>query len=177
MGGKTEGKETGFIETLSGLSQQLAHGPDIAVQAPKKAVARIVSPLRAAAQKALQKQTIAAPGADLVPGVILRVEAKPSRLALMRVPVVRGRPAKTTVEHPLTFPFTGEYRLFPTSSALLHHEWAIESGTLLEHEYATSGGGSLETEAFERFHPPIDFSNCGKVRLVFVSEEDGYARP
>jgi hypothetical protein len=116
---------------------------------------------------------IRAANASLVPGVILQPEEdrQPQHLIVMQSG--RPRPAFLEVDHRLTIPFTGEYQMFPTSSARLHHDWALERGTLLENEYATAGAGSLETEASQPLVPPIDLMNCGKVQLVLVNDENG----
>ena len=168
------GSELGLLETMRRAWQQLQYEPPPKPpQVSRPTVARLISPQRNAAEKAIPKKTIGAPGTDLTPGVILR-EAKPLREPLSAPPSTRTRNNKPGVaDQPVTIPFSGEYRLYPSSSAGLKHGWSVESGTLLEHVYSTTLGGSLETEAFQRFHPPVDFAGCGKIRLTLASEEEG----
>jgi hypothetical protein len=171
--------DSGLLETMRRMTGgwQFRGAPE--VQAPKRSVARLVSArrdtsMRDTSIKELRKREIGGPVADMVPGVILRVEAKPVRQVLAAPPPAHARHSRSySIDRPLDIPFTGEYQVFPESSAHLKHDWAVESGTLLDHVYATTLGGSLETEAFQRFHPPIDFAGCGKIGLVFVSEEEG----
>ncbi len=74
-------------------------------------------------------------------------------------------------QRPLTIPFTGEYHLFPSLYDFLPEGFIIYRGTPLEGIYATVGGGPLETQAYQRLDPPIDFANCGEVRMRISSGE------
>jgi hypothetical protein len=66
---------------------------------------------------------------------------------------------------PNEIPFTGEYRLFPASSAdqILH--WVLEPGTPFNSLYQTVAGGTLITEASQALDPPLDLSGCASIRI------------
>ena len=114
---------------------------------------------------------IAAGGEYLAPGVILQPEIPRPKLVFSRPGALRPSSTPAPADRPMNMPFSGEYQIFPTSSARLRHDWALESGNLLDHIYATAAGGSLETEAYQRLDPPIDFTNCGQIRIALVSDE------
>ena len=111
----------------------------------------------------------AAGGVSLVPGVILR----PGEMPRQGLTFGPGRAANASGDTDTAFPFTGEYHLFPLSSANVKHAWAMDSGTLLEHMYQTAGGSALETEAYQPLVPPADFSRCGQIEMELVHAEDG----
>ncbi|MBZ5586535.1 MAG: hypothetical protein LAQ30_30990 [Acidobacteriia bacterium] len=75
----------------------------------------------------------------------------------------------------LTIPFTGEYYLFPSLYEVLPEGFVIYRGTPLDGIYATLSGGPLETQAYQKLDPPLDFANCGKVRLTISSGESSPA--
>jgi hypothetical protein len=107
-------------------------------------------------------------GKELVPGVILIPPAKGSpqpglRLFSAHLGIYGSRS--------LTFPFTGEYHLFPTSSGRLEPGSAVFAGTPLDAVYATLGGGPLETHGYQKLNPPIDFSNCARIQVIIINGE------
>jgi hypothetical protein len=173
-----KGAEPEILQTLSALWRQLWHPAE-----PKKPlgsnVAQLISPPKAAPKLppgALKnnppKEEIGASGSYFAPGVILRSGVRAQWTSRLYLPGGRGRNQNHAPPMSnLAFPFTGDYLVFPTSSARLKHDWADESGTLLEHRYATAGGGSLETEAYQRLDPPMELANCGKVHMMMVSAE------
>jgi hypothetical protein len=157
--------DPGMMGTLQQVWSDLEEGPSRA--------AKVVKPKRNPAKKEETFKPINIPGAKLVPGVVLRPEKKEVERAVVMPRMYDTPRIATTVWNSLTIPFTGEYRIFPTSSAGLNHVWAAEFGTLLDNAYATAGGGRLETEAYQQFVIPIDFTNCKKVQMALVSAEDG----
>jgi len=163
------------LENLQRVWAQLESPSQPKPQISEKSVAKLATPdaPRDPLAKKSTKKEIGGSGTYFAPGVILRAEGKSQSQFALVFPIARPRNPHPTVERTLSIPFSGEYRLFPTSSAKVQHEWVQESGTLLENSYATAGGGSLETEAYQKLDPPVDVANCGKVRLVLVSGEDG----
>jgi len=131
-----------------------------------------VDPRKGTPQAATTPRELGRRGSTLVPGVVVRPDVKPSRHLLYFAGSGKSS-SPAPVDHSLTIPFSGEYQVFPSSSARLQHEWAVDHGTLLENAYITATGGSLETEAFQPLQRPVDFANCGKVRLVVTSQEKG----
>jgi len=163
------------VDNLKRVWAQLERPSPSKPRISEKNVAKLVTPdaPRDPLAKRSTKKEIGGSGTYYAPGVILRADGKSQRQFALVFPIARARNPHPTVESTLSIPFSGEYRLFPTSSAKLQHEWVQESGTLLENSYATAGAGSLETEAYQKLDPPVDVANCGKVRLVLVSGEDG----
>jgi hypothetical protein len=104
-----------------------------------------------------------------IPGVILRPKSKPRRQYLQIAPPLPGM--NQLLSDPLTFPFTGEYHIFRTSSGSLPDGAPVQDGTPLEAVYVTTNGGSMETQAYQPLIPPVDFSRCGQVRLTVRSGE------
>jgi hypothetical protein len=111
-------------------------------------------------------------GSEFAPGVIVKSSepAMPQRIVLFTPRISASRPA-AQVERATTFPFTGDYRVYPVSSERKRHDWAMETGSLMENLYESVGGGSLRTVAEQGLHPPIDFSGCGKVMVLIHQEE------
>jgi hypothetical protein len=132
----------------------------------------VFGPSQGAAKKNTSPKELALAGSYFAPGVILRPLVKPRRQLFFLPPGAHSRSASAPLTGTLNIPFTGEYQVFPTSSARLQHDWAEESGSLLENTYETAGVGSLETEAYQKLDPPMDLGNGAKVRLELVSGED-----
>jgi hypothetical protein len=176
MNGVTE-DDSSLVDTAQQLWQELQEAPTPKEPALPAAAntTRIVNRPRpkGAGKKGIRAKEIAGSGNYQVPGVVVRPDVMPRRQVLAIPMTTRGRSSMGKIDRPLSFPFNGEYRLFPTSSANLQHEWAVEDGTLLQHVYITAGGGSLQTEAYQKFEAPFDFADCGKVRLVIGNEEEG----
>ncbi len=107
-------------------------------------------------------------GKEFVPGVVLIPAAKTPRQ-----PRIRLLPSRLGISgtHSLTFPFTGEYQLFPASSGRIQPGSVVYTGTPLDAIYVTLGGGPLETCGFQKLNPPIDLSNCGRIQMTIVSGE------
>jgi hypothetical protein len=159
--------DPGVREMMSRIWHQLVNS-----EAPRQALAPQQAHPRDQRIASDPGKAISAGGSSLAPGVIL-IPLRKQPFVLLIPPAARKHPTVTQIQKPLTFPFTGEYRLFPASSARVKHSWATENGTPLESLYATTGGGALDTEAWQTLNPPIDFSNCGKVLLEIVHAEDG----
>ena len=107
----------------------------------------------------------------LVPGVILRPEAKPARGPRLVSPF-RPRTMGLPTAAPLAFEFGGEYHLFPVSSGGVDKDAAVYPGTPLDAVYASASGTPLATEAYQRLIPPVDLHNVGSVEVVVLSRED-----
>jgi hypothetical protein len=146
------------IILVVGLTASLSVRREPAAPVEKPPVARLVAP----------KKPILLPGKELVPGVILRPETKRKQEGtLAQLPTRLG----LLVQRPLTFSFTGEYHLFPTSSGHVQSDSVVYRGTPLDAAYINMGGSSMETEAYQPFRLPIDCSKCGKVQLALRSGE------
>ena len=118
----------------------------------------------------------AAPSAPIpitkgVPGVIFRGRPKPAREVDLQLP----RPAPLPLSHAgaVKIPFTGEYRLFRTSSGSPPPGSIVEAGTPLDSIYRATDEGGMETEAYQLLEPAIDFSGLFRVELVVASGEEG----
>jgi hypothetical protein len=104
-----------------------------------------------------------------VPGVILRPDTKPEKRVAIAAASPRSGPA--AVMKPVSFPFTGEYRLFPTSLADAPPDSLRVTGTPLDARYKTFTGQPVETEAYQKLEPPFDFSSCGALLVALSSDE------
>jgi hypothetical protein len=103
-----------------------------------------------------------------VPGVILKPDVKASDPAAFAAP--------TTLFHaPLnkvaSFPFTGEYHLFPTSTITVPDDSLRLAGTPLDARYKTFTDQPVETEAYQVLRPPGDFTNCGTFQIFIRNQE------
>ncbi len=167
-------EDPGVLSAILHVWQQLQEPAKPKPQATKEMAARVAGLLRdaAARKKDGPKKEIAAGGDGLAPGVILRPLYRPNRQILLIPRGIRAHSTSARLEGTLSFPFTGEYQIFPTSSARLHHAWAEETGSLLENLYATAGGGSLETEAYQKLEPAIELSGCRAIRLTLFAGDD-----
>src|SRR5262249_31058821 len=47
----------------------------------------------------------------------------------------------------------------------------VQFGTPFDLVYGTTNGGPMETEAFQLFTPPVDFSQCASIRLELLNGE------
>jgi hypothetical protein len=101
-----------------------------------------------------------------VPGVVLRPEAKP-RPGLWLPAATAG----FSMSRPLTIPFTGEYHFYRASSGSLPTGAPIYVGTPLDAIYITTNRTPMETEAYQKLDPPIDFGNCDRIQLAFLTAE------
>jgi hypothetical protein len=100
--------------------------------------------------------------------VVLRPAEKPLPRTTLWLPRASTR---FTVSRPLTFPFTGEYRFFRSSSGGLPPGALIFEGTPLDMTYITTNKTPMETEAYQRFAPPIDFGNCDTIQVSLSTVE------
>jgi hypothetical protein len=146
--------------------KELDEAPKREPRKSKKSVTRLAQPRRNPTSR-----EIAGGGAYLAPGVKLQPEAPRPKLVYSLPGSLRPSSMPAPADRQMNLPFSGEYQIFPTSSARLHHDWANESGNLLDHVYATSAGGSMETEAVQPLDPPVDLTNCGQIRIGLVSDE------
>jgi hypothetical protein len=105
-----------------------------------------------------------------VPGVILRPDTKAGKGVAIAAASPRWR-LEPGVMKPVSFPFTGEYRLFPTSLAGAPSDSLRVSGTPLDARYKTFTGQPVETEAYQKLEPPFDFTNCGALLVALSSDE------
>lgn len=108
------------------------------------------------------------PGKGLISGLVLRPDAPPPKKPRILPPVAMGFLA---VARPLVIPFSGDYHVFPSSSGHVWTDSPVRRGTPLDAVYKTNAGGPMETEAYQRLDPPIDFGNCGKVRVAMKTAE------
>jgi hypothetical protein len=103
-----------------------------------------------------------------VPGVVFRPEVKRHPR-----PVV-GYPAGGThvsFLRSVTFPFTGEYHVFPTSNGHIGSLAQILKGTPLDSRYQSLSGGTVETQAYQKLTPPIDLTECRAIEMMLSSAE------
>jgi hypothetical protein len=103
-----------------------------------------------------------------VPGVILHPDPKPARALAVAPPSTTLR---APLANPVTFPFTGEYHLFPRALAAVPGDSLNVRGTPLDSRYKTFTEQPVETEAYQSLHPPFDFANCGVIRVTILSAE------
>jgi hypothetical protein len=47
----------------------------------------------------------------------------------------------------------------------------VRGGSPLDAVYVTTNGGPMETDAYQEFDPPVDFTTCGRIRLTLTSGE------
>jgi hypothetical protein len=105
---------------------------------------------------------------ELVPGVVLMPALKSPRQP--RIRLVSAHLGFSGTQS-LTFPFSGEYHLFPASSGRLPPGSVLHLGTPLDAIYVTLSGTALETDGYQKLNPPIDFSNCARVQMTIMSGE------
>jgi hypothetical protein len=106
-----------------------------------------------------------------VPGVILRPDTTSGKRVAIAAASPRWRLEPMGVMKPVSFPFTGEYRLFPTSLSDAPPDSLRVSGTPLDARYKSFTGQPVETEAYQKLEPPFDFTNCGALRVALSSDE------
>jgi len=158
-----------------GITAQLLHRfsqfppdpepPAKAEAAAKPRVAQIVDPTPATRDLTT--------GRDGVPGVVLRPQPELAQnlASFAWGGFARGAQLRLSSGGPVSIPFTGEYQLFRRSSGQLPAGAAVERGVPLNVIYGTTNGGEMQTVAVQRFNPPIDLTDCGKVVVVLLSAE------
>jgi hypothetical protein len=139
---------------LPQLTQLTLHRP------PKKSVTRVFT-----------QASVVPPASSMViegvEGVILRPRIVRPRLTLG----ISQKTFSKSSPSPSGFHFTGEYRLFPLASRDLKKDWSVETGTPVDSVYGTISGRPLQTEAYQAFDPPLDFTRLVKLQLTLVSHE------
>ena len=105
---------------------------------------------------------------DGVPGVVLHPDPKPEKALAIVTPSITRH---FSVTRPVTFPFTGEYHLFPASLTEVPGDSIHLRGTPLETRYKTSNEQPVETEAYQVLKPQFDFVNCGAIRVFILNAE------
>ena len=108
-------------------------------------------------------------GSGGIPGLILLPAKK--RPQSVTIPPAYRYQVTLSPTKPVSIPFTGEYRLFRESSVQLPPGSEQRGGTPLDAVYVTTNGGPMETDAYQEFDPPVDFSRCGRIRLTLTSGE------
>jgi hypothetical protein len=164
--------DAGLFATLDRVWQNLESPADLETMPVDRPPAKLAKGLPVRPKNLSAARPIRAGGAFLVPGVIVRPDVRKSRTFLVWMPPGAKRAASVAIERTLTFPFTGEYQIYPAASARRDHDWAIERGSLLENLYETEGGGALQTVASQSLVPPVDLANCGKLLVLITSAED-----
>jgi hypothetical protein len=120
---------------------------------------------------------VVAPEVDLdklgkggMPGLILRPKAGTEAQSVTIPPTYRLH-ISLSPSKPISIPFTGEYRLFRVSSGELPPGSFERSGAPIDSIYVTTNGGPMQTEAYQPFDPPVEFSTCAKVLITLQSGE------
>jgi len=149
--------------------------------ATRLAVRQLIHPPReekAAADTAKPKERVmrvAAPPIEIdragkggIPGLVLL----PTRERPQSVTIPTYRLQITlSPSKPVSIPFTGEYRLFRESTAGLPPGAKTLRGTPLDAIYVTTNGSAMETDAYQEFDPPVDFTPCERIQLTLTSGE------
>jgi hypothetical protein len=108
-------------------------------------------------------------GSQGASGVILKPKAKDRQPAVRLLSSLPGSPL--VLAEQLSFPFTGEYHLFRTSSGRVPADAAVQEGTPFDARYVTTNGASMETQAYQSLVPPVDFARCGQIQITMRSGE------
>jgi hypothetical protein len=103
------------------------------------------------------------------PGLILQ-PGKKKAISLTLPPAYRLR-VTLNPQKPVSIPFTGEYHLFRESSSQLPPGAEKRAGSPMDAIYVTTNGTPMETDAYQDFDPPVDFTPCAKIRLTLTSGE------
>jgi hypothetical protein len=109
-------------------------------------------------------------GLEGIPGVVLRSRSNPPDRSIRVGP--GSRVAALTLAQPFTLPYTEEYRIFRHSSGSLPPGSPIEWGTPLHATYVATNRTRMVVEAWQPLRPPLDLTNCGKIRLTLRSREE-----
>ncbi len=122
-------------------------------------------------------RSIAGEGSDKIEGLVLRPKKKGAAgRELIQSAADAAAPDASLftlpVLHPLSFPFTGEYYLFPAVWKTPPAGSWIAYGTPFEDLYATVTGSELAMHAYQALVPPVNFSGGGSVRLT-IARGDG----
>lgn len=145
-----------FQDTLT-VFQRLTFAPK-----PKPEAARAkATPL------ARKNKDVPSSGKSGVPGVVLRPDRRAERQHIF----LSAGKARVSLARNLTFPFTGEYHLYLTSSRRVPPDAVVHTGTPLDEAYLANAGNPMETEAYQALTPPLDFRECGKILLAISSGE------
>jgi hypothetical protein len=146
-----------FLAMLQGSARRFAVLHDPEVRPTKKPAGSKDGPSRAAVM----------PIVGGVPGVILRpVKATRQSAASVSPPGVHF-----TFMRPLSFPFTGEYYLFPSSNGQISKNAEVQRGTPLELLYQSVSGGTVQTEAYQKLEPSVELRGLKAIEVVLASGE------
>ena len=104
-----------------------------------------------------------------IPGLILLPNKKKPQSVTIP-PAYRLR-ITLSPSKPVMIPFTGEYQLFRESSVKLPPDSLERPGSPLDAVYVSTNGGAMETDAYQDFDPPVDFTTCGKIQVTLTSGE------
>ena len=104
-----------------------------------------------------------------IPGLVLLPTEK--RAQSVEIPPTYRLQITLSPTKPVSIPFTGEYRLFRESSVDLPPGSETRSGSPLDAVYATTNGTAMETDAYQEFDSPVDFTPCGRIQLTITSGE------
>jgi hypothetical protein len=152
------GTDPDLVETAQYMIHAVADPPAPKRETKKAVATRIFS----------RKEDPVAFVPDGVPGVILRPNVKsPEPIGLSGSSETAHLPLLAT----RSFPFTGEYHLFPTSTGGIPVDSLRLVGTPLEAAYKSLTEGPIETEAYQVIDPPYDFGACSQLQVVMSSEE------
>jgi hypothetical protein len=152
-----------------------------ALEATRREVRQLVNPeppkpAAAAAPPKKRAVALAAPtfeadklGKGGIPGLILHPTKKQAQS--LTIPPAYRLQVTLSPSRPVSIPFTGEYHLFRESSEQLPPGAELRDGSPMDAVYATTNGSSMETDAYQDFDPPVDFSPCGRIKMTLLSGE------
>jgi hypothetical protein len=156
--------DPGWLEATRDELRNLINPPPPKLAANPVAAGRR-APVRIA-QASLEPDQL---GKDGIPGLILQPNKKrPQSLALPRAYRLR---VTLDPQRPVSIPFTGEYHLFRESSAQLPPGSEERPGSPMDAVYVTTNGTPMETDAYQEFDPPVDFSFCARIQMTLISAE------
>lgn len=107
-----------------------------------------------------------------VPGVIFRPQSKPVHPPALLLPGIAATPPAAVSGD---IPFTGEYRLFRTSSHTVPAGALVLTGTPLDALYATTDGSTIVTEAYQPLSATVDFARFSAIELSLRTGGDSLA--
>jgi hypothetical protein len=149
----------GWLDATSRELQNMVNPPKEPAAPPKSAPMRIFIP----------KVETATMGQGGIPGLILLPNKKKPQT--VTIPATYRLRITLSPSKPVSIPFTGEYQLFRESSAKLPPDSVERAGSPLDAVYVSTNGGAMETDAYQDFDPPVDFTSCGKIQVTLTSGE------
>jgi hypothetical protein len=112
---------------------------------------------------------LAVTGSGGIPGLILYPGKKKAQTVTL--PPAYRLQVTLSPSKPVSIPFTGEYHLFRESSSQIPPGAEVRGGSPLDAVYVTTNNTPMETDAYQDFDPPVDFSTCGRILLTLTSGE------